>query len=92
VPPKSKPKIALSAAAHDELKRLPGNVLRQMVLAIDSLAQDLRPENSKQLIIENDEREVRRLRVAGWRIIYLVLEEEPLILAIRRRHHMIMTT
>jgi mRNA interferase RelE/StbE len=82
---KSKPRAALHPNAWDELKRLPGNVRRQLTKAIDSLENDPRPPESQQLKLNDDPREVRRLRVAGWRVIYVVSENQLLILAIRRR-------
>lgn len=83
--PKSKPRILLSPSAWDDLKHLPGNLRRQIIKAIDGLDQDIRPPESKQLSLPDDQREVRRLRVRSWRIIYLIVQEQSLVLAIRRR-------
>jgi mRNA-degrading endonuclease RelE of RelBE toxin-antitoxin system len=83
--PKSKPNAALAPEAWRELRGLPGNVRRAMVVAIDGLIADPRPANSKQLTAEGISAEIRRLRVGHWRIVYVVLEEQPVILAIRRR-------
>ncbi|MBN1890116.1 MAG: type II toxin-antitoxin system RelE/ParE family toxin [Thermoflexales bacterium] len=83
--PKSKPKANLSSAAWTELKRLPSNVRRQMTTAIDGLEQDPRPPNSKRLTQTDEQYEARRLRLGHWRIIYLIIEEQCLVLAIRRR-------
>jgi phage-related protein len=62
VTPSSKPKIALSQIAFEDLKKLPGNVRRQMIIAIDRLEKNPRPSNSKRLVIEGEAREIRRLR------------------------------
>jgi mRNA-degrading endonuclease RelE of RelBE toxin-antitoxin system len=75
----------LSRTAWDDLKRLPGNVRRQVIKAIDGLEQNARPTESKELALVDDQREVRRLRLGHWRIIYLIVDEQPLILALRRR-------
>jgi mRNA-degrading endonuclease RelE of RelBE toxin-antitoxin system len=83
--PKSKPRAMLRPSAWEDLKLHRGNLRRQIIKAIDSLEQDLRPSESKQLMLIDDHREVRRLRFGQWRILYLVLDEQPLILAIRRR-------
>lgn len=40
-----------------------GNVRRQMIIAVDELEKDPGPSNSKQLILENESREIRRLRI-----------------------------
>ena len=66
-------------------KRLPGNIRRRMIVAIDALEVSLHPARSKRLGVEGDSREVRRLRLDKWRMIYLILEEQPIILAIRKR-------
>ena len=83
--PKSKPRAAINPDAQADLKRLPGNIRRRMIVAIDALEASPRPVRSKQLVIEGESREIRRLRLDKWRIIYLVLEEQPIILAIRKR-------
>ena len=75
----------LSPSAWDELRHLPGNVRRQIIAAVDGLEQDARPPASRALNLLDEKREVRRLRLGYWRIIYLIIEEQPLVLAIRRR-------
>ena len=83
--PKSKPQVELGRIAQDDLKRLRGNDRRRIIRAIDALEADLRPANSKHLEGISDQYEVRRLRLDTWRVVYLLLEEQPLILAVRRR-------
>jgi|GEM_PF-2828116 mRNA-degrading endonuclease RelE of RelBE toxin-antitoxin system len=73
--PKSKPRAVLSPDAQVDLKRLPGNIRRRMIVEIDNLERDSRPARSKQLNIDEEKREIRRLRLDKWRVIYLVLEE-----------------
>lgn len=56
-----------------------------MIIAVDGLEVNLRPTNSKQLDIENDPREVRRLRLGKWRILYIISGETPIIFGFRQR-------
>jgi mRNA-degrading endonuclease RelE of RelBE toxin-antitoxin system len=56
-----------------------------MIVEIDNLERDPRPARSKQLTIDGGKREIRRLRLDKWRVIYLVLEEQLVIFAIRKR-------
>lgn len=72
------------------IKKLPGNVRQRVKRAIDGLAHDARPSGSKQLDVADTEdigREVRRLRIDNWRIIYLITESEKLVdvVAVRKR-------
>jgi len=83
--PKSKPNAALAPEAWRELRGLPGNVRRAMIVAIDSLIANPRPANSKQLAAEGISVEIMRLRVGHWRIVYVVLDGQPVVLAVRRR-------
>jgi mRNA-degrading endonuclease RelE of RelBE toxin-antitoxin system len=61
--PKSKPHAVLSPDAQADLKRLPGNIRRRMIVAIDALEESPRPARSKQLAINDESREIRRLRL-----------------------------
>jgi mRNA-degrading endonuclease RelE of RelBE toxin-antitoxin system len=83
--PKSKPRAYLSPEALADLKRVPGNLRRRVIITIDALEENPRPARSKRLEIEGESREIRRLRLDKWRVIYLVLEEQTFILAIRKR-------
>jgi mRNA-degrading endonuclease RelE of RelBE toxin-antitoxin system len=67
------------------LKRVPGNLRRRVIITIDALEENPRPARSKRLEIEGESREIRRPRLDKWRVIYLVLEEQTFILAIRKR-------
>jgi mRNA-degrading endonuclease RelE of RelBE toxin-antitoxin system len=77
--PRNKPTAYLTSLAYDDLKRLPGNVRRQMVIAIDGLEINSRPPQSKILEIKDEPREIRRLRLGKWRIIYAIIEERPIV-------------
>jgi mRNA interferase RelE/StbE len=58
--------------------------------AIDALADNPRPPHSSQLDVAEPEaprREVRRLRIDNWRVVYLVSDEEKTVdvVAVRKR-------
>ena len=83
--PKSKPQVELGQIARDDLRRLRGADQRRIIHAIDALENEPRSASSKRLKDISDQVEVRRLRLDPWRIIYLITDEQPLVLAIRRR-------
>jgi mRNA interferase RelE/StbE len=62
--------------------------MRQRVRrAIDALADQPRPAKSKKLDVPDLEREVRRLRIEHWRIVYAVCDSERVVdvFAVRKR-------
>ena len=72
------------------IKRLPGNVRQRVKNVIDELAEDPRPTQSKKLDVAGAEdlaREVRRLRLDNWRIVYVISEHEKAVdvIAVRKR-------
>ncbi len=73
--PKRKPGTRITPSALDELKRVPGNQRMTLINAIDNLELRLRPHNSKKLELTDPTRELRRLRLGKWRIIYLITTE-----------------
>jgi mRNA-degrading endonuclease RelE of RelBE toxin-antitoxin system len=83
--PKSKPQAALNPRAGSDLRRVPGNTRRRIIVEIDNLEHNPRPSNSKRLSLENDAREIRRLRIGLWRVIYFLQDEQPIIPGIRKR-------
>ena len=83
--PRRRPELQLSRAAYDELAKLPGNARRLLISTIDGLQKNPRPHNSKLLILAGTTTEIRRLRLGRWRILYLIIDEQPLVLAIRIR-------
>lgn len=70
-----------------QAKRLPGFVRQRVKKAIDALAEDPRPPKSRELRQEHVEREVRRLRIEDWRLVYAIDAEDRVIdvIAIRKR-------
>ena len=72
------------------IKRLPGNVRQRIKRAIDDLAEDPRPTQSKKLDdsdLEVPGREVRRISLDNWRIVYVVSDDEMTVdvIAVRKR-------
>lgn len=71
-------------------KKLPGNVRHRIKRAIDDLAENPRPPESKRLDLgdaEEADNEIWRLRIANWRIVDLITETEKTIdvVAVRKR-------
>lgn len=71
--------IVVRRKAKRVLVRLPVDLQDRMVQAIDSLAQNPRPSQSKRLKGTED---LYRIRVGSWRIIYTIQDEQLLILII----------
>jgi mRNA interferase RelE/StbE len=70
-----------------EIKALPGNVRQRVKRAIDALAGNPHSAGSLVLDVPESERELCRLRLDRWRIVYAVTETEKVVdvLAIRKR-------
>lgn len=80
-------KVYVVPSAWKEAKRLPGFVRQRVKKAIESLAENPHPPKSQELRQEHVEREVRRLRIENWRIVYAVDVADRAIdvIAIRKR-------
>jgi mRNA interferase RelE/StbE len=70
-----------------EAKELPGHVRQRAKRAIRALAEDPRPSNSRALAVPDFDRELRRLKLDNWRVVYAVTEAENAVdvLAVRKR-------
>jgi len=70
-----------------EIKNLPGKMRQRVKQAIRDLAENPRPFPSKMLEFSSFERELWRLRIDNWRIIYTITEAEKIIdvLTVRKR-------
>src|SRR4030095_1966944 len=85
--------VSVSIEIKTVLRQLPGNIRQRVLRALQGLRQEVRPHNSRVLDMSDSEvslapgMEVRRIRMANLRIIYLVEEETKLItvLAVRKR-------
>lgn len=86
-------RVEVTKEVRNEIRSLPGNVRQRVVRALRALEADPRPSDSRLLdpIKAGMELErgvvLHRIRMASWRIVYLVEEERKLvsILAIRKR-------
>lgn len=84
----SKYTVYVIPSALREIKDLPGHVRHRIKRAIDALADDPHPSESKALNVPEDlEYEVWRLRLDKWRVVYAIAEEDKAIdvLAVRKR-------
>lgn len=79
-------KVYIVPSAFREAKTLPGNIRQRVKRAIDALSADPRPSRSKTLRLAGIDRELRRLRIENWRILYTINEEDQTIdiLAVRK--------
>jgi mRNA-degrading endonuclease RelE of RelBE toxin-antitoxin system len=86
-------RVEVAREVRNEIRSLPGNVRQRVVRALRVLEADPRPADSRLLDpikagIELEEGvELHRIRMASWRIVYLIEEEWELVsvLAIRKR-------
>jgi mRNA interferase RelE/StbE len=79
--------VYVTPTALHEIKDLPGHIKQRVRRAIDALAENPRPSDSKQLDLPDEVFSVWRLRFDRWRILYVVSEDEKTVdvLAVRRR-------
>jgi mRNA interferase RelE/StbE len=85
--------VEVTTQARKEIRQLPGNMRQRVIRALRALEQEPRPHNSRPLdagkagIELASGVELLRIRMASWRIIYLVEEEWTLVsvLAVRKR-------
>lgn len=83
----SQSRVYVTPEALAEIKDLPGNVRQRIRQTIKGLAQQPHPAQSKQLQFNNPDRQLFRIRLNNWRIVYAVTESENAIdvLAVRKR-------
>jgi mRNA interferase RelE/StbE len=80
--------VFITPEALAEIRKLPGHIRQRVKRAIDALADEPRPPQSKELEVPPDIGvAVCRLRLDKWRVVYLVTEAEQLIdvVAVRQR-------
>lgn len=79
--------VFITPRALKEAKELPGHLRQRIRRAIQALADDARPTNSKELDVRGLSQEVRRLRLGKWRVVYAISEGDSIIdiLAVRKR-------
>jgi mRNA interferase RelE/StbE len=94
--------VYVTPNAWDEVKDIPGHIRQRVRRAIAALADEPRPVESKALVRPNQEdltntqvlpaptepaRELRRIRLERWRIVYAITETDQAVdvLAVRKR-------
>jgi mRNA interferase RelE/StbE len=83
----SRYKVYVTPQALREINTLPGNIRQRVRRAIGELADDPRSLESKALNVPDLDRELFRLRLDRWRIVYTVAEADMTVdvLAVRKR-------
>lgn len=76
--------IRFKKKAYKELLSLPSLMIRKVVVAIDDLAVNPRPEGSKKLKGGNEN--LQRIRIGSYRVIYLI-EETIKVVEVRKLGH-----
>jgi len=79
--------VYLTPRAIADIKDLPSNIKQRIKREVGALAENARPSNSKALKIAESNRELRRIRLERWRIVYSVIASEQIIdvLTVRKR-------
>jgi mRNA interferase RelE/StbE len=82
----SRYEVYVTPQAWQEMYSLPGYIRQRVKRVVDELSQNPRPAKSKELDAKYG-RELRRLRLDRWRIVYAVTEDEKWVdvLAVRKR-------
>lgn len=75
--------ITVKKSAQKELASIPTNFQSRIILAIDNLAEDPRPDGVKKLKLSQD---LWRIRVGDYRVIYTI-EDQLQILEIQKIGH-----
>ncbi len=74
--------VMVKAAVAKDLQPIPKKQVKRILAAIQSLAEDPRPPQSKKL--SGDEK--YRLRCGQYRILYEIFDEELYVYVVRARH------
>ncbi len=80
-------RVYITPQALREVKELPGHIRQRIREAIKALAEQPNPSPSKPLRFEEPDRQLFRLRLDNWRILYAITETEKIIdvIAVRKR-------
>jgi mRNA interferase RelE/StbE len=76
-------KITFKNSAYKELERLPKSTVRKIVIAINDLEVDPKPVGVKKL---KDSKDLYRIRVGDYRVIYSINEEIKIVNILRIGH------
>jgi mRNA interferase RelE/StbE len=79
--------VYVSPQAQNQIKALPGHMRQRVKRAIQQLADDPRPAQSRELRGAEVAYEARRLRLDKWRIVYTISDADNVIdiLTVRQR-------
>jgi mRNA interferase RelE/StbE len=75
--------VSLAPSAKKELDVLPTKTVQRITEAMDGLAEDPRPRGSLKL---QGEKNLYRIRVGTYRVIYEIHDEQVLVWVVRIRH------
>ncbi|MEZ4711012.1 MAG: type II toxin-antitoxin system RelE/ParE family toxin [Caldilineaceae bacterium] len=75
-------RIEIKRSALKELSKLPAQIRRELTSAIDALAAEPRPANSKKL----SGVELYSRRVGNYRVLYEIIDERLLVIVVRAGH------
>jgi mRNA interferase RelE/StbE len=75
-------RVRLKNSAEKDLRKLPADVLRRVLVIVSGLASD--PISHSSIKLTNADR-LYRLRVGDYRVVYEVQGEEVTVVAIRHR-------
>ncbi len=80
-------RIYVTQEALVEIKDLPGSIRQRIRQSIKELAWQPQPAHSKKLQFDDPDRQLFRIRLDNWRIVYAITESENIIdvLAVRKR-------
>ena len=76
-------RIEWRRSAAKELGKLPREVIRRVIGAVEQLAEDPRPSGAKKLV---NAEHTYRVRVGDYRVIYSIVESALVVEIIRVRH------
>ena len=75
--------IEWKRSAQRELRKLPRSTIKKVVVAVEKLAKEPRPQGVRKLVGSDF---TYRLRVGDYRIVYDVLDKKLIVEIIRVRH------
>lgn len=75
--------IRWKRSAIKELKRLPSHVVKRILVSVEALAQEPRPQGTRKLVGSENS---YRIRVGEYRVVYTVLDNALVIEIVRVGH------
>ena len=86
-------RVEVTDRARRQIRQLPGSMRQRVIRALRELEEQPRPQTSQALDVSTagielpTDMELRRIRMASWRVVYVAEDEAQLItvLAVRKR-------